>query len=568
MESGSGHRHSPAAEEKQLLVDIVDELALVKPHAAYAYYPVSTCGYDQGYRKISNKQFANAVNGLAWWLTAQIGKSITQETLSYAGPNDFRQNALILACSKVGYIVGTSSCPYKLSLSDNLQLLLASPRNQHVALQSLFSEVHCKALLTANPESDFSRTVQEAYSMASYHVPTVENLMNEAFPHYRNRKSFNEAKDDPLVILHTSGTTALPKPITYTQDWAAAYIKTLQMRPSSDNPNWELKDLHFRGTRLLVMMPPFHAANIFCTSFLGPACGTTIIFPPANLPPTVESFLGAVKSTQVDTAFTPPHLISPLAANKSHLDTVSENLTAIMSGGGKVVQAHGDLVASRIKLITFYGATEVGSIPDHMPVSDSSETWHYMNPHPAAGWEFRFHKEAENQVLYEAHIVRSKDPDLEQPVFKIYKDRDEYATRDLFFRHPRIPEMWKWCGRIDDTISLGTGANVCPITMENGLSKVPDLQGVLMVGNGCTRPLLIIEPRVPCQTLDSKEVLVERIWGRIEELNIHYCEDHRILKGHVIVTDAATPMVRSLKGSVQRSATVAAYEDEISRLFA
>jgi acyl-coenzyme A synthetase/AMP-(fatty) acid ligase len=428
--------------------------------------------------------------------------------------------------------------------------------------------MHCKALLTADPNSDFTKTIQEAYPMPIYHIPAVDNLLNEVFPDYQNAKTFSESKDDPLVILHTSGTTALPKPITYTQDWAAAYIQALRIRPSRRDSDWELKDMYFRGTRLLVMMPPFHAANIFCTSFLGPACGTIIILPPANLPPTIESFIGAVTSTQVDTAFTPPHLISFLAANKDHLNTVSKNLTAIMSGGGKIVQAHGDLVASRLKLITFYGATEVGSIPDRMLATNGHNSWHYMNPHPAAGWEFRFHKETEDQVLYEAHIVRSSDPEFEQPVFKIYRDQSEYATRDLFVKHPTIPDMWKWCGRIDDTISLGTGANVCPITMENGMSKGPDLQGVLMVGNGCTRPVLIIDPRVPCPTTEAKEGLVDKLWDRIAALNIHYYEDHRVLRSQVIVTDPAKPMVRSLKGSIQRSATVDAYVDEIDELFA
>lgn len=93
------------SQEKQLLVNIVDNLAATKPDAAYAYLPVSPNGYEEGFKKLSYKQFANAVNGLAWWLTAELGKGNLLQTLIYTGPNDILQNATILACAKAGYKV-------------------------------------------------------------------------------------------------------------------------------------------------------------------------------------------------------------------------------------------------------------------------------------------------------------------------------------------------------------------------------------------------------------------------------------------------------------------------------
>lgn len=89
--------------EKQLFADMADDLARSKPNAAYAYLPVSPDGFDQGFRKVSYRQFANAVNGLAWWLTMQLGGSL--QAITYAGPNDIRQNAMIIACAKANYKV-------------------------------------------------------------------------------------------------------------------------------------------------------------------------------------------------------------------------------------------------------------------------------------------------------------------------------------------------------------------------------------------------------------------------------------------------------------------------------
>ncbi|CAI6100702.1 unnamed protein product [Clonostachys chloroleuca] len=548
----NGFKNPNALPPRQLLADMIDGLAISKPHAAYAYVPVSPNGYNEGYQKVSYRHFANMVNGLAWWLTAQIGKSTTLQALTYVGPNDLRQNAMIIACSKAGY-----------------KLLLVSPRSQCSALKSLLETVDCKAVLAADPCSAFARTFQQVGDFPIFQVPALENLMVEEFPHYPISKTFQESKHEALLVLHTSGTTATPKPITYTHEWAAAYMDALTVEPSpTTEPSWEFKDDHLRGTRLLIMMPAFHAANIFCTSFLAVACETTIILPPANFPCTVEAFIGAIESTEVDTAFIPPHLISHIALNPKYLDTVENRLGTIISGGGKIVESHGDAVASKVHTITLYGATEVGSVPDYSPTRNRmNPTWAYIHPHEHARWEFRRHHGTENTELHEAWITKGSDTAKEPPIFKVFPDLEEYCTRDLYVEHPELKGFWKWCGRLDDTICLSTGANLSPILMEDGLSRIPQLQAALMIGTGYRGSALLIEKRTPCEAAGLKEQLVAEIWPHVEDLNQHYFEDHRITRDRIIVVDTKKPVVRSLKGTIQRSATVALYKEELRSLF-
>lgn len=66
---------TPPLEENQLIVNAVDIAAKIKPQAIYAEFPISPTSYYDGFRKLTYDRFANAANGLAWWLTAQIGKS-------------------------------------------------------------------------------------------------------------------------------------------------------------------------------------------------------------------------------------------------------------------------------------------------------------------------------------------------------------------------------------------------------------------------------------------------------------------------------------------------------------
>ena len=88
-----------------LLPHLVEDRARTNPDAIYAEYPVSSSSYDDGFRKITYADFANAINGIAWWLHQTLGPGQNFETLAYIGPNDLRYPALVLGAVKAGYVV-------------------------------------------------------------------------------------------------------------------------------------------------------------------------------------------------------------------------------------------------------------------------------------------------------------------------------------------------------------------------------------------------------------------------------------------------------------------------------
>jgi hypothetical protein len=94
-----------AARKKQLLPHIVDGMARSRPEAVYAEYPRNPETYAEGFTKLTYGAFANVINGLAWSLEDRLGRGDEFETLVYFGPNDFRQNAMVLAACKAGYKV-------------------------------------------------------------------------------------------------------------------------------------------------------------------------------------------------------------------------------------------------------------------------------------------------------------------------------------------------------------------------------------------------------------------------------------------------------------------------------
>ncbi|KAL9601175.1 MAG: hypothetical protein Q9179_002956, partial [Wetmoreana sp. 5 TL-2023] len=105
MVSGHCDNDSRFRLTEDLIPHLVDKRAALSPESIYAEYPLSAHSYDQGYRKITFANLANAVNGVAWWLLQNLGTGQNYEPLAYIGPNDIRYPAVILGAAKAGYVV-------------------------------------------------------------------------------------------------------------------------------------------------------------------------------------------------------------------------------------------------------------------------------------------------------------------------------------------------------------------------------------------------------------------------------------------------------------------------------
>ncbi len=186
----------------ELVPHIVDHLARVTPEAPYALYPVSPVSYDDGYRTITYKDFANAINGLAWWLNKTLGKpSVEFEVLAYIGPNDIRYTALLLAAVKAGYVVWPElQIPTYLYLQ-RIQAFFTSPRNSAAAHKALFNGLKCRTLLTPSPTPPATESILQTCSMKHLHVPSVEDLLDHVHPHYSYDRKYESARAEPFVVM-------------------------------------------------------------------------------------------------------------------------------------------------------------------------------------------------------------------------------------------------------------------------------------------------------------------------------------------------------------------------------
>ncbi|KAJ6103833.1 NRPS-like enzyme [Penicillium sp. IBT 16267x] len=534
----------------QLIPNLVDHYAKIKPHALYAEYPVNPMSYEDGYRQIAYKAFANAINGVAHWLTESLGPGKrepgNEEVLAYLGPNDLRYPALILGAVKAGFC-----------------MFLPSPRNSLAAHQALLKKLNCTTLLVPAPRPPFVTAIIDALPLKVVEVPSLDTLLATEHPFFKYSKTYPEAGNDRLVVLHTSGSTGIPKPITWTHESAVKHMHMQRLGSPAGSTGQDSKGF---GKRMYLTLPPFHAAGIGHILFITIPVDVTLIMPTASGPPTAVGLVAARKQTPFEWAVVVPSIVLELAQDPELLDYCSTHLEYIIYCGGDLPQAIGNTVAAKVQLMNGYGASELGILnvvhsPDRNPLTD----WRYLNFHPELGMEFR-HVSGEE---YEAVLVRSPDREAHQFPFSIqaFAGQQEYHTNDLMVRHPTKAGLWRPSARVDDVIVFLNGEKTNPVSMEQHIVACnSEVTGCLVAGAQRFQAALIIERGG--KLTESRDAIIEELWPSIEQANSSAPAHARIAKSHILFTSPQKPMLRAGKGTVQRAGTLALYAQELEDLYA
>ena len=91
---------------QRLIPAIIDDHAESQPDRVYAAVPVDQDNLSRGYKDITYKHFARAVDAASHWLDDTLGKSNGNfETFIYLGARDLRYAIMALAAAKTGRVV-------------------------------------------------------------------------------------------------------------------------------------------------------------------------------------------------------------------------------------------------------------------------------------------------------------------------------------------------------------------------------------------------------------------------------------------------------------------------------
>lgn len=272
---------------KRLLVHIVDERARNEPDREWVSIPRTSDPKD-GWKKITYSQAANAVNRVAHKLTSTTGRPDAGEfrTVAYLGPNDVRYLVFALGAVKAGY-----------------KALFVSPRNSLESQLNLFEQTNCHIVWFDAAYKDMVQSwVQERDMHALMTFPVDAWFPEERIEPFPYNKTFEEAEWDPLLVLHTSGSTGFPKPIVARQgmlaigdkfhnlgEWKGRRVwinemarRSKRMLHPSEWPWWiqaatgrRRQQLTERSQCPCITLPPSTCPSSWCTTGMSPPCSVS-----------------------------------------------------------------------------------------------------------------------------------------------------------------------------------------------------------------------------------------------------------------------------------------------------
>ncbi|KAH9834865.1 uncharacterized protein C8Q71DRAFT_797672 [Rhodofomes roseus] len=363
--------------------------------------------------------------------------------------------------------------------------------------------------------------------------------------------------DKTIFYLHSSGSTAFPKPIPWT------YRRMIQI---SRAVFYGERDLTGR-TMALFGMPMFHAMGIMSTVF---ACafGQVIAVPAPQTPPalpTVENIIQGAMATKADLIMTVPSLVEAWSHNPEWVKWLA-TIDGISYGGGPLNKERGDyLVSQGVRIFCNYGSTESGVMSEFLP-AETGMNWEY----------FRFGSflkvKLEPYVEHEYEVIVVENELLRPNVINAKVDGvDAYATFDLVTPHPTEKGLYKVVGRTDDQIMHSTGEKTNPGPLETMMNQDPHVRGSAMFGRGRLQAGILVDPK-PEYTVDPSDeaklaVFRNMIWPTVVKMNTYAPQHSRVFKEMIIVANPAKPFTYTPKGTVRRAAAIKEYDDEINALY-
>ena len=426
---------------------------------------------------------------------------------------------------------------------------------------SLMGATHCAKLIYGKELKSHALTLSaQNAKLRVVQVPDVETILDEAHPNqpYSSRANTALESHETVMILHSSGTTGLPKPIAI-RAGVFDMVKDIMSKPNTSGRRYMHEGLY--GTELLVAVVPFfhcYGINLLCRSIYHR--GTLVLLPPAK-PPSADLVLLAMEKTKPTAIACAPSILEDINDTPGGLEALSK-LDIIYFGGAPLAHSSGEQISKVTKLVNGIGSTEMYFAATYVPVDPAD--WEYFEWDPRAGIEM---EATTNPDL--AEMVLKRDPAMDhQFVFHNFPSLDEWRTRDLFERHPTKPMLWRYVGRTDDVLVLSNGEKINPVHFEKALEGHSRIKGALMVGSRRFQAGLILEPHSerPREVADT-DSFIQQIWPWVDRANAKYPAYARVWRSMITLTAPDKSFVRTAKGSVMRRATYQLFEKEIDELY-
>ncbi|KAJ4286681.1 hypothetical protein N0V90_012933 [Kalmusia sp. IMI 367209] len=443
----------------------------------------------------------------------------------------------ILANSSLQFIItllGLSRLGYAALL---LSTRLASP-----AIHSLLQQAECNTILTTSLFHDVLAEVKIQQDVKVLEMLKHEEYYGVEAPVFH--RSYDPLKEHPkrAVIIHSSGSTGLPKPIYLTHRSCIGAFATNMDR------------------RALMTQPLFHSFGFYET-FRSIYSGKPMFYVNYNFPLTKQNLLATIRYVKPDLLFCVPYVLKLLADSDDGIRTLAD-IDLILYGGSACPDDLGDkLVKNGVNVCANYGATETGRMmTSERPKGDLA--WNYLRILPKVK-QYVLMDEV-TPGIYEAVALdglRSKSTtNSDDPP-------GSFRTRDLFTPHPSNPEWWKYVSRLDDRLTLVNGEKVLPIPIEGRIRQEALVKEAIVFGDGKTVPGILIIKADAASHLSDEDYLTQ-IWPSVEAANSRAESFSQIPQDLVVILPPETIYAVTDKSTFIRAQAYAQFKQQIEDAYA
>lgn len=485
------------------------------------------------YRDYTPSQLDEFVNRAASFYATSIVQRTTSDdpvqVIGLLGPSDLSYLVAFLAISRLGHSV-----------------LLLSTRITEEALESLLRTTKATTLLyneafdiTASALTDQISELSTTKICATTCLPTTTENLNPA------RLDPSRENSNVSFIIHSSGSTGLPKPIFQTHK-ASLYAYSQ----------------HFNRVGHITL-PLYHNHGICCL-FRAIWAGKKIYIYNAKLPLTSQHLLATLTEHQdIKILYAVPYALKLLSETEDGVKLLS-NLDIVMFGGSACPKPIGDrLVESGVNLVGHYGATELGQLMTSFRNHKEDKGWDWLRVGPHL--EPYLKMESRGSKLFELCVTEGWPS-------KVATNRDDgsYATKDLFEPHPSISNAWRYYARLDDTLVLENGEKANPLLAEGVIRQSQHVAEAVVFGANKPRLGAFVIPAATTHLTD--EALLDALMIYVDDANQGAPSFAKLSREMIKVLPSDVDYRKTDKGTVIRAAFYrdfsehieAAYADEIS----
>ncbi|KAK2603577.1 hypothetical protein QQS21_004257 [Conoideocrella luteorostrata] len=517
--------------ELKVLDDIIRHRAGDEQQVPILGYPRTEDKLDD-YEEFTGQQLDQFIdNAVKYYIRAGM-KANTREVVGIYAPSDVDFVVSFFALSRLGYTV-----------------MCLSLRLAPLAIKNLLRETKCR-VIAHGPTPQIAEVLEAVAAEEPLMLSLVPNRAIYGLPRsdedvpFRRFVDRERETDETALIMHSSGSTGLPKPVFLTH-------RNLLMHP-----------LQGSGLKNFGALPLYHMYGL-SVLLQGMYMGKTANLLSATLPLTTPNLVTAIEATGARAIHVVPYVLGLISASEQGLKCL-QKAKYVTACGARTPDELGDhLIAEGVNFGVVFGTTEAGLLGDTMDRDAEDDSWSYIRIYQNIRKSIYMQPLGDGTfecVYLKTHPgLSTSNSDDPEP--------GSWHSKDVFMPHPSLPDVWKYVTRLDDRVTLSNGEKVLPLPIEGRVRQHPLVREAVVFGIDRAIPGIMLFRHEKAADMPD-DTFIDQVWPAIVSANSRSEGFSQIVREMVLLQPSDASCPQTDKGSIIRGQAYRKFAREIDEVYA